>query len=113
MERSEIRGSPVRFAIPGLRSAPSGLRPSLSFRDAPLGAGPESITTNVEVVRSWGRCDHTLRRHRRRKRATQYSAASVIEPQGRGVLDPPLSRRMTGRGVAARRANQLKAVQPR
>jgi hypothetical protein len=28
-------------------------------------------------------------------RATQYSRAAVIEPKGRGVLDPPLSRRMT------------------
>jgi len=26
-----------------------------SFRDAPLGAGPESITTNVDVARRWGR----------------------------------------------------------
>ena len=30
---------------------------------------------------------HTSR-HRPRKRATQYSAALVIEPKGRGVLDP-------------------------
>ena len=28
-------------------------------------------------------------RHRPRKRATQYSETSVIEPRGRGVLDPP------------------------
>jgi hypothetical protein len=27
---------------------------------------------------------------------TQYPRAEAMEPEGRGVLDPPLSRRMTG-----------------
>ena len=51
---------------PSFRGAPPGPRrarpddrlrasPPSSFRDAPLGAGPESITTNVDVARSWGR----------------------------------------------------------
>src|SRR6266567_9300560 len=38
------------------------------------------------------------RRHHRRKRMIQYSAAGVIERRGRGVLDTPLSRGMTEQG---------------
>jgi hypothetical protein len=33
---------------------------------------------------------HTLSRHRPRKRAIQYSEASVMRSMGRGVLDTPL-----------------------
>ena len=118
MQRSEIRGRPVRAAIPGFRlraiRATDGFSPS--FRDA-QSASPASITTNLDVARCWGRyaVDNRHRwlsipgsrwraprndegnlhdgptahcRHRPRKRATQYSEPSVIKPKGRGVLDP-------------------------
>src|SRR6266436_9242773 len=41
------------------------------------------------------RAHHTLSRHRPRKRAIQYSEASMMESIGRSVLDTPLSRSMT------------------
>ena len=46
-----------------------------SFRDAPLGAGPESITTNVDVARSWGR-------------SAVHSRASVVMDSGLALRAP-------------------------
>jgi hypothetical protein len=45
---------------------------------------------------------HTLGRRRPRKRAIQYSEASVMESRSCGVLDTPLSRSMTALGKGAK-----------
>jgi hypothetical protein len=56
-----------------------------------LGASPESITTNVDVARSWGRC--------------------AVDNRHRWLWVPAFAG-MTGEGESARRANQRKRVQP-
>jgi hypothetical protein len=62
------------------------------------------------VPREGGRALH---RHRPRKRATQYSRASVMEAKSCGVLDTPLSRGMTGfSGAASLRYSSIATPPP-
>ena len=63
-----------------------------SFRDAPLGAGPESIATNVDVARSWGRCA-VDNRHRwlwiPGSRSARPGMTRVICPTGKSAKPCP------------------------
>jgi hypothetical protein len=63
-----------------------------SFRDAPLGAGPESITTNADVARCRGRCA-VDNRHRwlwiPGSRSARPGMTRVLCPTGKSVKPCP------------------------